>query len=300
MVISNNISKNKSSNILFWLDQGPYAYINLGVASSLSKLGKFNFFGIVATKQDIDFLNNQQIIPFKEITYYPDCYIGKSSYDIEYLKKSEKDYELNLWLDIFGERFFHEHRTNFHKFTKSEILVIVENSIKFFSEMLKRTNPKLIVMQTAGENIANILLFKIAKKLNIKTLMINPIHIHNRIVVSDNLTSKEISNNFKDTIQNFDDDLIEYDPDYIKDKTLAETVKVQHTFNFDDASPKQKISHYINRLQNNPESIYQNMGKSKSKMFKAKILTNTETKNILANNIFLLVISKILSLILNK
>ena len=278
MVIINNISKNESSNILFWLDQGPYAYINLGVASSLSKLGKFDFFGIVATKQDISFLNNQKITPFKEVTYYPDCYIDKSSYDIEYLKKSEKDYELNLWLDIFGERFFHEHRTNFHKFTKSEILVIVENTIKFFSEMLKRINPKLIVMQTAGENIANVLLFKIAKKLNIKTLMINPIHIHNRIVVSDNLTSQEISNNFKETIQNFDDDLIEYDPDYIKDKTFIESVNIQNTFNFDDRSTKQKISHYINRLQNDPEPIYQNMGKSKSKMFKAKILTNTETK----------------------
>ena len=272
------MSKSESPNVLVWLDQGPYAYINLGIATSLSKLDNFNFYGVVATHQDISFFNNQKNLNFHEIIYYPDCYIKKSSFDVDYLKKSEEKFDLNLWLDVYGERFFHEHRTNFHKFTKSEILVIVENSIKFFSEMLKRTNPKLIVMQTAGENIANILLFKIAKKLNIKTLMINPIHIHNRIVVSDNLTSKEISNNFKDTIQNFDDDLIEYDPDYIKDKTLAETVKVQHTFNFDDASPKQKISHYINRLQNNPESIYQNMGKSKSKMFKAKILTNTETK----------------------
>jgi len=272
------MSKNEPSDVLVWLDRGPYSYINLAVIESLSRLDKFDFFGIVATDQDIDFFNNQKIIPFKEITYYPDCYINKSSYDIEYLKKFEKDYGLNLWLDVYGERFFHEHRTNFHKFTKSEILVIVENTIKFFSEMLKRINPKFIIMQTAGENIANVLLFKIAQKLNIKILMINPIHIHNRIVVSDNLTSQEISNKFKEIIQNFDDDLIEYDPDYIKDKTLAETVKVQHTFNFDDASTKQKISHYINRLQNNPESIYQNMGKSKSKMFKAKILTNTETK----------------------
>jgi len=244
----------------------------------LSKLNKFNFFGIVATQQDISFFNNQKVIPFNEIIYYPDCYINKSSYDIDYLKKSEKDFDLNLWLDVYGERFFHEHRTHFHKFSKSEILIIVENSIRFFSELIQRTNPQLIVMQTAGENIANTLLFKIAKKLKIKTLMINPTHIHNRIVVSDNLTSQEISNNFEKIIQNFNEKSQNYDSNYIKDQSLTETVKVQHTFNFDDANTTQKISHYIHRLYNDPEPIYQNIGKTKSKILKSKISANINTK----------------------
>ena len=82
------MSKNKSSNVLVWLDQGPYSYINLAVAESLSKLGEFNFFGIVATHQDLNFFKNQKIIPFNEIMYYPDCYINKSSINIDYLKKS--------------------------------------------------------------------------------------------------------------------------------------------------------------------------------------------------------------------
>ena len=90
------MSKNKSSNILVWLDQGPYSYINLAVAESLSKLDTFNFFGIVATRQDIKFFNEQKIIQFHEIIYYPDCYINKSSIDVEYLKKSEKEFDLNL------------------------------------------------------------------------------------------------------------------------------------------------------------------------------------------------------------
>lgn len=272
------MSKNKSSNILVWLDQGPYSYINLAVAESLSKLDTFNFFGIVATRQDIKFFNEQKIIQFHEIIYYPDCYINKSSIDVEYLKKSEKEFDLNLWLDVYGERFFHKHRTHFHKFLKSEILIIVENSIRFFSELLNRINPKLLVMQTAGENISNTLLFKIAKKFKIKTLMINPIHIHNRIVVSDNLTSNEISNEFQKIILNFNEKLQNYGPDYIKDQSLAETVKVQHTFNFNNISTTQKISHYINRISNDPEPVYQNIGKTKSKMIKSKFFTNFETK----------------------
>ena len=276
--ISNNMSENKPSNVLVWLDQGPYSYINLAVVESLSKLDEFNFFGIVATHQDLDFFNNQKIIPFNEIMYYPDCYINKSSIDIDYLKKSEKDFDLNLWLDVYGERFFHKHRTHFHKFSKSEILIIIENSIRFFSELLHRINPKLIVMQTAGENIANVLLFKIAKKLKIKILMINPIHIHNRIVVSDNLISSEISDEFQKIILNFNEKLQNYGSDYIKDQSLLETIKVQNAFNFDNSSTTQKFLHYISRISNDPEPIYQNIGKTKSKMIKSKLSANIETK----------------------
>jgi len=272
------MSVNEPSNILVWLDQGPYAYINLGITSALSKLDKFNFYGIVATHQDISFFNNQKNTIFNEIIYYPDCYINKSSYDVNYLKKSEEKFDLNLWLDVYGERFFHEHRTHFHKFSQSEILIIVENTIKFFSELIERVNPKLIIMQTAGENIANTLLFKIAKKLNIKILMVNPIHIHNRVVVSNNLTSQEISRDFQQIIENFNEELQNYGPDFIKNKSLVETIKVQHEFNFNNSNTSEKISHYLNRIQNDPEPIYQNTGKTKSKMLKSKISTNFETK----------------------
>ena len=45
--INVKMSKSESSsNVLVWLDQGPYAYINLGIATSLSKLDNFNFYGM--------------------------------------------------------------------------------------------------------------------------------------------------------------------------------------------------------------------------------------------------------------
>jgi len=272
------MSKNKPTKVIVWLDRGPYAYVNLGVASSLSKLAKFDFFGIVATQQDVSFLNNQKIVPFREIIYYPDCYLKKSSFDINYLKESEKKFDLNLWLDVYSERVFYKHRTHFHKFSKSEILIIVENTIKFFSELLKRINPELIIMQTAGENIANTLLFKIAKNLKIQVLMMNPIDIHNKIVVSNNLTSQEISEDYKKIISNFDQELQDFGPDFIKERNLAETEKIHHTFPDENALSIKKLSHYINRLYNDPEPIYQNIGKTKSKMIKSKFSINIENK----------------------
>ena len=78
-------SNNKEENILVWLDFDAYSYLNFGIVNALSKLNNFNFFGIVTTKQDISFFEKQQLIPFKKIMYYPDCYINKLSFNIEKL-----------------------------------------------------------------------------------------------------------------------------------------------------------------------------------------------------------------------
>lgn len=269
---------NKKNNILVWFDQGPYSYLNLGLSVSISKIQNFDFFGIIATQQDMNFFNSQQLLPFKQLLYYPECYQNKSNYDINFLSQYEKNLNLNLWLDIYSERFFHKYRTYFHTFSKSEILTIVDNSIKFFYENLMKINPTLVIMQTAGENFANILLFKIAKSLKIPILMINPIHIHNKVVISNNLTSNEISNDFQKIISNFNNELIDYDPSTILNNSLLETVKVQKTFNFNNKNTSQKLKHYFNRIFSEPELIYQNVGKTKSKMIRSKITTKIETK----------------------
>ena len=68
---------NKKENILVWLDFDGYSYINFGIIIELAKLDKYDFIGVVTTKQDISFFKNQKILSFKKIIYYPDCYINK-------------------------------------------------------------------------------------------------------------------------------------------------------------------------------------------------------------------------------
>lgn len=154
------ISLQKKSTVLVWLDFGPYSYINLGIISELSKLGKFDFIGIVTTEQDMSFLKKQNFVKFKKLFYYPETYIGKSDYDINNLKKIEEKFGLNLWLDIFSERSFYKYWTDFHKFTREEIFTIVEKSLLFFIDIIEEYNPKMILMQQAGENISNLLLYR--------------------------------------------------------------------------------------------------------------------------------------------
>lgn len=274
---SDKISDGKNENIIVWLDFDAYAYVNFGIISALSKLDKFNFIGIVANQENLSFFQNQQIIPFKKLIYYPDCYIQKPTFNLENLKKFEEKYELNLWLDVYTERSFYKYWTDFHKFTKEEILSIAENSISFFGDILEKFKPKLVLMQQAGENISNLLLYRIAKKMKIKILMPIPVHTHNTIIISDNIGSREISDEFKKLMKNFTNESEIYDEEFIKKSNMIETVNVQLKFN-SNTTFSQKINHYIKRLSHNPEPIYKNIGKTKLKMIKYKYQNHFEIK----------------------
>lgn len=266
-------NSNQSDNIdsiLVWLDFGPYAYFNFGIINELSKLEKFDFIGIITTKQDVDFFQKQKIINFKEILYYPECYIGKRDFNISDLRKTEDEFELNLWKDIFSERSFYKFWTYFHKFSREEILAIVGNSIKFFNEILKKYHPKIIIMQQPGENISNLLLYKIAQKKGIEVIMPNNLHYKNRIHISNNLTSKEISEEFLESLPNnvFEEDIVE---EFLEKRDNFETLKIVASFDSGMQTLSQKINHYLRRFSNDLEPIYKNVGKSKTKLFKQRI-----------------------------
>jgi hypothetical protein len=271
------LSKEKDT-ILVWLDFGPYPYFYLGVISELSKLGKFDFIGIITTKQDMSFFKKQNFVKFKKLLYYPECYIGKSTFDIENLKKIEDEFNLKLWLDISAERSFYKFWTYFHKFTREEILVIVESSLSFFKKILDEYNPKMILMQQAGENISNILLYRLAKKTGIEVLMPTDIHYKDHIFISNNTTSNEISEEFVRRKENLNDSIKIYDKEFLKDKKYTDILKTISSFDSGINTFSQKINHYFKRLSNNLEPTYINFGKTKYSMIKYRLHNYFELK----------------------
>ena len=94
----------EKSNCLIWFDQGPYSYLQLGIARSINDTKKINFYGLVSTKYEYDFLNHQKSF-FKELIYYPECYINKQTYDLSYLKNVEQNdsYALHDYDEVFDE-----------------------------------------------------------------------------------------------------------------------------------------------------------------------------------------------------
>ena len=276
--ISSNQTNTQDENIIVWLDSGPTAYINFGITSALSKIDKFNFIGIVSTKEDIDFFQNQQITPFQTLMYYPDCYIGKSTFDLDNLKKFEEKFDLNIWLDIFTERSFYKYWTEFHKFSKDEILSIIYHTIYFFVNVIETYKPKLIIMKQVGDNVSSLLFYRIAKKLGVKILMPNQLYLLNTITISDNLLSREVSDEFIKSITNFKKSSKIYDMEFIKnhDRSKAVSMLLEGT-NF-KKNFSQRISHYIKRLSKGPEPIYQNIGKTELKMIRYRSQNSSKIK----------------------
>ena len=86
------IKKMEQENILVWLDFDAYSYMNFAISSELYKLTNANFIWLVTTKQDVNFFQSQKIMPFKKLMYYPECYINKKSYNMDNLKKYEKEF----------------------------------------------------------------------------------------------------------------------------------------------------------------------------------------------------------------
>ena len=279
--LDNKSKKNQDNEetILVWLESGPYPYTNLGIVSALSKLGKFNFIGIINSKQDISFLQKQNFVQFKKLLYYPDCYIGKSTFNLNNIKKIEEQFDLKLWLDIFTDRtWFYKFHTNFHKFTYKEILTITENSLLFFIDVLEKYHPKILIMQRAGENFSNLLLYRLAKKMNIKVLMPIDLHLKNHIHISDNLTGDEISNDFIKLREDFSDSIEKYDKEFLKSNNFTEILEIIASFDSGIGSLPQKIKHYFKRLSNNLEPVYINTGKTKINLLKYRWSNYFETK----------------------
>ena len=273
---SENISEKET--VLVWLDFGPYSYMYLAIAAELSKKGNFDFIGIVTTQQDVSFFEKQNFVKFKKLFYYPDCYIGKTTFDIKNIKKIEDKFDLQLWLDAFTERSFYKFWTYFHKFSREEILMIIEQSLEFFIEVLEKYNPKLILMQQVGENISNLLLYRLAKKMEIKILMVNDIHFKNHIMISDNITNNEISNEFERRKLDFKGTIEKYDESFPRSKNYTGILKTMASFDSGIDSSSQKIIHYFKRLSNDVEPIYKNFGKSRGKMLKHRMHNYFEFK----------------------
>lgn len=266
------MEKNYESNhtkkdiIFVWLDFGPYAYINFSIIYELSKMRQFDIIGIVNTKQDLSFFEKQDYIKFKKIIYYPECYIGKSNVSMSQLKEIEKKYDLNLWLDAFTERSFYKFWTDFHIFSINEILTIIQNTLEFFLNLIEEYKPKLILMQQAGENVSNLLLYRLAKKMNVKILMPNNLHLKDHICISDNLTSNEILDKFQTMDNNSINSKEKYDEEFLKKRDYAVTLKTVSDFDSSIPTFSKKISHYFKRMSNDLEPTYINIGKTKSRM----------------------------------
>jgi hypothetical protein len=173
--------------ILFWVDEG---FEQLGIAKLMQEYYDFVLsviFDFNTTKKSFE---NQNIVKFKKTWFFWD-HIFKNSKkpDIEYLKQFEKKYNINLWNSLLNERIFYKYNTNY-KFTRNELLSILEQECKFFEKVLDEVNPEFIIIKITDLH-RNQLFSDICKARKCKVLMLIPTKFGYRTTISSELNKMD-------------------------------------------------------------------------------------------------------------
>ena len=111
--------------------------------------------------------------------------------NIEYLKKFEEKYGINLWKLAINERIFYRFY-NFHKFSENQILSIEEKSIKFFERVFEEIKPDYFI--TKQPSFHHLELFKLmCKKNDCKVIMMSYPKLAYKMLISEDVNAIDYS-----------------------------------------------------------------------------------------------------------
>ena len=157
----------QTEKIIFWHEGGFTAFL---LANSLQKKLNGEFYAIFdVTDRQKPFYQKQKIVDFKKIWFFHDV-ISKprKKVDMEFLTSFEEKYNINLWLLALNERLFTEHN-EFYKFSREEILSILEDECKFFEKILEIKPKFLITVPTVSHHQE--LFYQMCRAVGVKTLV---------------------------------------------------------------------------------------------------------------------------------
>ena len=169
-----------TKKIIFWHQD----FLTFSLANSLQKKfnGEFSVIFDVPDRQKT-FFQKQKIVDFKKIWFFHDS-ISKpgKKVDMEYLNSFEEKYKINLWLLAINERLFYEHN-EFHKFSREEILSILEDECKLFEKILE-IKPEFFITGSTGLHHHE-LFYQMCKASGVNILILNESAFASRWLISE-------------------------------------------------------------------------------------------------------------------
>ena len=153
--------------IIFWNEGN---FITFCLANSLQKKINGEFYAVFdVTDRQKPFFQKQKLIDFKKIWFFHDG-ISKprKKVDMEYLNSFEEKYNINLWLLAMNERLFNE-CNEFYKFSREEIISILEDECKLFEKILE-IKPKFLITMSTGFHYHE-LFYQMCRAVGVKTLV---------------------------------------------------------------------------------------------------------------------------------
>ena len=199
-----NLSHMLTEKIIFWNEGGFTAFL---LANSLRKKINGEFYAIFnVTDRQKPFYQKQKLVDFKKVWFFHDAITkSRKKVDMEFLTSFEEKYNINLWLLALNERLFYEYN-EFHKFSREEILSILEDECKFFEKILE-INPKfLITLNTTFHH--HELFYQMCKATGVKALVLNQSVFGYKCVISEQphmFDDKRTIEELEASNMNFDD-----------------------------------------------------------------------------------------------
>jgi len=199
-----NLSHMLTEKIIFWNDGSFTAFL---LANSLRKKINGEFYAIFnVTDRQKPFYQKQKLVDFKKVWFFHDAITkSRKKVDVEFLTSFEEKYNINLWLLALNERLFYEYN-EFHKFSREEILSILEDECKFFEKILE-INPKfLITLNTTFHH--HELFYQMCKATGVKALVLNQSVFGYKCVISEQphmFDDKRTIEELEASNMNFDD-----------------------------------------------------------------------------------------------
>ena len=193
-----------TEKIIFWNDGSFTAFL---LANSLRKKINGEFYAIFnVTDRQKPFYQKQKLVDFKKVWFFHDAITkSRKKVDMEFLTSFEEKYNINLWLLALNERLFYEYN-EFHKFSREEILSILEDECKFFEKILE-INPKfLITLNTTFHH--HELFYQMCKATGVKALVLNQSVFGYKCVISEQphmFDDKRTIEELEASNMNFDD-----------------------------------------------------------------------------------------------
>ena len=134
----------KNDKILFWLNADLTHYC---LSYYLQQKHSCDMYAIIdITNKPKQFFQTQQLVKYKKMWFYHDNIKISNKVDISFLENFEKEYGLNLWKLIINERIFYGF-FSFHKFSRNEMLSILEQSIKLYMQIFDEVKPDFFVAE---------------------------------------------------------------------------------------------------------------------------------------------------------
>lgn len=189
--------------ILFWITLD---LTQFSVAYNLQKNDDFELYAIIDVPNNAQkFFEEQTLVNFKQIWFFHDHIKTDKIPDLKYLSTFENKYELNLWKLAINERIFYRFY-DFHKFSRNEILSIIEHACKLFEKVLD-IKPNYLISKDPGFHHLEIF-SNMCQKNGIEVLIPFVPKIGYKTMISRDpnvLDSKEFLNDIKSKQRSFEE-----------------------------------------------------------------------------------------------